>query len=419
MKKKFYSLLALPLVGIMCLFGCGKVDRTVKEIETLWSDTVVAYDSPQVEGMKNWYFGTANMEGTSTDGEQDNYQTFVVKYANTELSNAVTTTVEPTTTLQQRYNQLRTVYAKTLKMAFNYYSNWKDVFFGGIEAKEPAAEDLTELYDRMKDFQRELESFHTLQLNLEREIELFGVNSEIIASSVDTFNYSYNKLIDKTLNFVNYFKDLHVKYFYGSNPAIDSSYAKRVYDEAMLQLANYIYLDYLQAFEKNATVKMVNMYGVDNVFNIFAYSDDKNLYTNKSSQTVTLIDHLSGGNYNRTSQLDSKFAAELMNTAEGNKKDKCKAEVEKFVVALDTFNQHFSLYKKVYAKVNMEKFNTECRFTVDGSDNEAEYLENLSVVDAANARVLINFEKTNIYSFMIAMNNYRSVAANFGANGNI
>lgn len=390
MKKKFYSILALPLLAIMCLFGCGTTDRSVKEITTLWADTVAAYETPAAVGRTNWYFGKDNTKGQ--------YDVFTVIYDG-ELQTQVTSAVTPSTSLEKRYAQLSTVYGRTLTMAYNYYSNWNATFFAGIEAKNPEADDLTELYDRMKAFQRELESFNTAKQNLEREVRLFGLDSEIIGSSVDTFNDNYKNLIDKTLSFVNHFRDLHVKYFY-ADKTIDSSYAKRLYDEGILELANYIYYDYLNALAKNSTVKSVVLSEAgqtSNIFNIFEYSYSK-------------LGTISNPSYDRTSQLNAEFADTLLDASENEALYATNsAIVKKFEVALNKFKQHFTLYQKVYSKINMEGYNNY-RFGVNGAISEEEYFASLSVVDAANARVIKNFEESNIYAFMNAIVQYHTDA---------
>ena len=392
MKKKFYSILALPLLAIMCLFGCGTTDRTVKEITTLWTDTVAAYETPAATGRTNWYFGKDN-----TDNQFD---VFTVIYDG-DLQSQVASATTPTTTLEKRYAQLRTVYGRTLTMAYNYYSNWNATFFAGIEAKNPEADDLTELYDRMKAFQRELATFNTAKQNLEREVRLFGLDSEIIGSSVDTFNYNYQNLIDKTLGFVNCFRDLHVKYFY-ADKTIDSSYAKRLFDEGVLDLANYIYYDYLNALSKNSTVKSVVLNEVnqdENVFNIFAYSGSK-------------LNEICNDSRDRTYQLSADFTATLLDpTANEALYATNSAIVKKFEVALNKFKQHFTLYQKVYSRINMEGYNNY-RFGINGAISEEEYFAGLSVVDAANARVIKNFEESNIYAFMNAIVKYHTDAKN-------
>lgn len=223
--KKFYSLLILPLIAVFCLFGCG-TDRTTTEIKAVYSQMVDTY---VINSENNWYF---EKPVNSTE-----YTKMYVTYDNEYgFNDAVLGKFESSVSddLELRYTQLTSVYARTLLMAYNYYTNWNELFFANIDSKKPDADDLTELYDRLVDFRRQLEKFNTSKLNIEREVKLLGINSELVAAKIDAFNNAYNNLISKVLNFVNYFKDLHVKYFYSDTDVVDGSYANRAYDEAIL-----------------------------------------------------------------------------------------------------------------------------------------------------------------------------------------
>ncbi len=411
--KKLLSLIALPLVGIMFLFGCGKVDRTVEEITTLYNETVSAYASPDAIG-ENWYFKTIGnqqvLNVTYADNSEIRLETAIASIAKYQhyLDNSLTITdsyPQVSTQLKTRYEKLESVYARTLTMAFNYYANWSSLFYTHIESKNPNSAELTELYDRLKGLQRELESFDAKKKDLEREIRLFGLNSEIIGASIDTFNYSYNCLIDKTLNFVNYFRDLHVKYFY-NDASIDGSYAQRVYDDGVLKLANFIYYDYLDALSKNGTVKLDDLTKTNNIFDIFKYS------RSRLDDICLVVDANNGGTLvNRTAQVGVTFQQELNDPTHADYEAN-KNKVQQLEISLNTFQQHFNLYKKVYSKVEKEGFN-DYRFGINGNDHTTKttYLDDLAVVDAANVRVLINFEKNNVYNFINALADY-VIAAN-------
>lgn len=383
MKKGYYSLLALPLVATMFLAGCGKTTRNALELKTLHADTVSAYDN----GTTNTYF---NKTGSAETEEKDY---FYVQY-NEGIKNYQNSTNEKdkSTDLYKRYNQLKSVYARTMSLAYAYYADFRNVFYENIESKKPNAKELTELYDRLKTFQRELASFNANKLDLERETELFGAGSSIIGASVDKFNYSYTNLIKVTLNFVNYFKDLHVKYFYSEDQTIDKSYALRVYDEGLLSMANYIYKGYLNSLVKNGTAKVLDL--------LDAKQSVGTLFSQNNNDLKKII---ITGNYGCVT-LNSDFLNDL---DEGNENN--INAVKDYESQLNMFNRYFKLYNKVYNKVDMEKYNT-FRFNTDSTynsssiqDNEEQYLNSLSVVDAANARVMINFEKDTVTTLLNAL----------------
>ena len=385
--KKFYSLLILPLIAVFCLFGCG-TDRTTTEIKAVYSQMVDTY---VINSENNWYF---EKPVNSTE-----YTKMYVTYDNEYgFNDAVLGKFESSVSddLELRYTQLTSVYARTLLMAYNYYTNWNELFFANIDSKNPDADDLTELYDRLVDFRRQLEKFNTSKLNIEREVKLLGINSELVAAKIDAFNNAYNNLISKVLNFVNYFKDLHVKYFYSDTDVVDGSYANRAYDEAILSLANFIYKDYLQALSKNGTVQLISIdNAISSSYNIF---NDTSFLTTKISQVQT--DGKVG-----LSKLSSTVINALNDPNNANNQRAVSA-VNQFVVSLNTFNQYFNLYNKVYDKVSMESFNNY-RFEINGgfdgkdaTEKHENYIETLSPVDAANVNVLIDFEENKVSAFL-------------------
>lgn len=385
--KKFYSLLILPLIAVFCLFGCG-TDRTTTEIKAVYSQMVDTY---VINSESNWYF---EKPVNSTE-----YTKMYVTYDNEYgFNDAVLGKFESLVSddLELRYTQLTSVYARTLLMAYNYYTNWNELFFANIDSKNPDADDLTELYDRLVDFRRQLEKFNTSKLNIEREVKLLGINSELVAAKIDAFNNAYNNLISKVLNFVNYFKDLHVKYFYSDTDVVDGSYANRAYDEAILSLANFIYKDYLQALSKNGTVQLISIdNAISSSYNIF---NDTSFLTTKISQVQT--DGKVG-----LSKLSSTVINALNDPNNANNQGAVSA-VNQFVVSLNTFNQYFNLYNKVYDKVSMESFNNY-RFEINGgfdgkdaTEKHENYIETLSPVDAANVNVLIDFEENKVSAFL-------------------
>lgn len=389
MKKGYYSLLALPLVATMFLAGCGKTSRNALELKTLHAETVSAYDN----GTTNTYFKKTG----SAETEEKDY--FVVQYNEgiTKYQNS-TNEEDKSTDLYKRYNQLKSVYGRTMSLAYAYYADFRNVFYENIESKKPDAKELTELYDRLKTFQRELASFNANKLDLERETELFGAGSSIIGASVDKFNYSYTNLIKVTLNFVNYFKDLHVKYFYSEDQTIDKSYALRVYDEGLLSMANYIYKGYLNSLVKNGTAKVLDL--------LDAHQSVGTLFNPEKNKQLNYI--IVTGN-NSCVTLKDNFLNSLDNGDETNIN-----AVKDYESQLNMFNRYFKLYNKVYDKVDMEKYNT-FRFNTDSTynssvadDNEEKYLNSLSVVDSANARVMINFEKETVPTLLNALNTINS-----------
>lgn len=367
--KKIYSLLALPLVAATCLAGCGKTERSVEELTTLDNNIFNEYVANSV----NTYFNETS-------------KCFDVKYSIADITSRVeeSNSNNINTNLKKRYSQLSTVYDRTITMSYAYYAEFKDVFYASIGDMDYEKDELSELYDKLKAFERQLDDFDNAKSNFEREVQLFGVDSEVLGATIDTFNTSYTAMIGKSLDLNNYFRDLHLKYFYAEPATVDSAYANRAYMDGVLTLANYVYRDYLVALEKNgATTTLVINNAVNNVY------DRLNGVVKAVSNDVTAL---------KTAFLD-KFAS----TDEAVQKQ-AKDTIAEYEVALETFKQYYSLYEKVYDKVNMESHNNY-RFATNGgygSANKAQenYLNSLSTVDAANVRVLIDIEEGRVNDFI-------------------
>ena len=366
--KKGYSLLALPLVAVVGLAGCGKTERSVEELTTLDAGIISEY---AVEGGNTYFNATSKCIDV----------TYSVPSITTKVQ---TNTVNAGSNgLDKRYYQLGAVYDRTLTMAYSYYAEFKDTFYASIGDMEYEKDELSELYDRLKAFERQLAAFNTSKLDFEREVNLFTVNGEVLGATIDAFNTHYTEMIGTTLELNNYFRDLHVKYFYPANAAKDASYATRAYMDGVLTLANYVYKDYLVALEKNGTTNTTVL-----------FSDSNNLYT-KLDSVVSFIS-------NDVSSLKDTFLDKVESEDE-TVKTAAIANVTEYEVALNTFKLYFDLYEKVYDKVDMEKHNAY-RFNTTGANlSESKYLEGMSTVDAANVRVLLNIEEDRTTEFVNAL----------------
>ncbi len=374
--KKVYSLLALPLVAATCLFGCGKTERTVEELTTLHNDIVSTHT---ITGTK-----TSGFYEVKTSGGATTETPFFVVYDNANNLDTKAKATIATTELQQKYANLNYFYGRTMTLAYSYYHEFKDVFYNNIKDKDYEKDELSELYDKLKAFQRELEDFNTHKEDLEREVALFGIDGEVVGAKVDAFNSEYTDLIGVTLDFVNYFRDLHTKHFFPSDVAVDQAYAKRVYNDGLLTLANYLYQDYLVALEENGTTNV-------NVI----HEDENNLYKTALNNIITK-------NSISANQLKEAYLVKF-DSDDANTKAEAVAEVKQCETALNTFKQYYDLYKEVFNKVSMHEHNNYRFDTNGGYDSVDDYLNTLSVVDAANVRVLLDIEDDRVVAFVSAL----------------
>ena len=162
-------------------------------------------------------------------------------------------------------------------------------------------------------------------------------------------------------------------------------------------MANYIYKGYLNSLVKNGTAKVLDL--------LDAKQSVGTLFNPEKNKQLNYI--IVTGN-NSCVTLKENFLNSLDNGDETNIN-----AVKDYESQLNMFNRYFKLYNKVYDKVDMEKYNT-FRFNTDSTykssveDNEEKYLNSLSVVDSANARVMINFEKETVPTLLNALQTINS-----------
>ncbi len=380
--KKLLSILIVPLVAILMLCGCGRTMRTVDEVTKLFEQNVNKYNEANIQGSQtnnNWYF-------------KDNSYVLRVVYDNEAELNKMVNTVysnendASVTNLQYKFLQLRTVYERELAMIYAYYDYFAKSFYENISAKEIKEEEVTNLYDKVRDMFKQLESFNSSKIDLEREVKLYGIDSNILLASLDKFNYAYNGLVRKSLDMVEYFRDLHYNYFFKDANQYDDAYLNQMYYDSLLCLAEFIYNDYLQPLTQNGVVTLVDVRNsIEDYFNIFkvkldAENNETNLF-NKIVKTTTPV------------------------TVSKASTGTTEAKIRQFENSLNTFKQYYKLYLKAFAKINVQRF-YDLRYQRNGVTIEDFADKNGSILDLSeftNMNVVEDFESTSVENLLKAV----------------
>lgn len=376
--KKFLSILIVPLVAVLMLCGCGRTMRTVEDITKLFEQNKNVYSEANIQGSQtnnNWYFkDDSYMMRVVYDNEANLNVLVNKKYSDTNsLNNA--------SDLDYKYWQLRGVYERELAMIYSYYNYYADTFYANAEAKEVSEEELTNLYDKIRDMFKQLESFNSSKIDLEREVKLYGNDSQILSASLDKFNSAYNGLVRKSLDMVEYFRDLHFKYFFEGVNNYDYTYAIQLHYDALLALAEYIYNDYMVPLTSNSVTTLIDVKKAIIPF--------LNIFTDETFNKIVDVNH------------DGELVYVTKTSAAVT-----EAQIRQFENSLNTFKQYYKLYLKAFNKIDVNKY-YDFRYARNGVTADVYRDKNGVIIDVAefaNVTVVSNFESTSVSNLLNALN---------------
>lgn len=387
--KKFLSILIVPLVAVLMLCGCGRTMRTVDEIKTLFEQNSGKYNEAKINDNDvntNWYFKNG-----------DNKYILRVLYENSSKlnekvnkTNLDTGSDATTTLLNYKYMQLRTVYERELAMIFAYYNLYADTFYSLVETKGITSEELTNLYDKIRDMFKQLESFNLSKLDLEREVRLYGESSGILSASVDRFNYAYNQLVEKSLDMVKYFRDLRYKYFVGENKIFDYGYLVQLHYDSLLTLAEFVYSNYLVPLTKNSVTTVADV--KNSVTKMDNENVSFNIFENEIFNNIVKINGLNGVG-------DLVYVTKTSTAV-------TEARIRQFETSLKTFKQYYKICQKALNKVNISKF-YDFRYQRNGvtiKDYKTDSGDIIDQVEFSNIKIIADFETGNLKEFLQAIN---------------
>lgn len=225
--KKIFIVIALIIISVPLFFACGgNPNKTILEVESRYQEMINKYKN------ENAYFFGEELQGLG--------KTIVIKYNDAELSNSITNGTGYND-LSLRLTALDDVQANLLKYVFRYYENWNESFFDNLAMYDYEQKELNELFAKMEELDNSLAAFKDKKTSFENEMValILEGSKETVVSQ---FTYEYNKLIEKSIEFIEYFIDMHLKYMFNTTTDISNiNSGQRQLDEAYFSLAKFVY----------------------------------------------------------------------------------------------------------------------------------------------------------------------------------
>ena len=224
--KKFLVVIALILIAVPLCFSCGNPNKNILEVETRYQQLINKYKTEEA-----YFFGE------KADGFG---KTIVLKYNDPALENSILNGTG-SDDISLRLTALNLVQGNILKYIFRYYENWNESFYDNLSMFDFEQKELNELYAKMEKLDLDLEYFKSKKNEFENEMMSVSIPS-LKATVISQFTFEYNKIIESSIDFVEYFKDMHLKYIFSGKTDISNiNSASRQLDDAYFSLAKFIY----------------------------------------------------------------------------------------------------------------------------------------------------------------------------------
>lgn len=395
MFKKLFAFLLIPAMAIGVFIGCGK-KHTLLDVESYYNNMVDKY-SYNVSGESNVEKRSYIFDQRSTDGKVPGTSmkiTYKGKLGKgiESIGSTYSSSVEYDTKLYNRYFALVNVEQKLLDWTYNYYTSWADNLYDSyaLIKHDIKQDDVEKLYKKVKKLDEKIEEFVKAKDQVEDEINAITFGGAIDLTS---FTYAFNDIIEASFDFVNAFKDFHVKYIwntytFGDNNETNKNLLDRLIDEAYLNMAQVIYYENVKSYEYrecdlNQLIQYAEVNNKNYVITGLLFKDDVKLNGDNNSVSVY---------YNTDKKLYSADDVKLAVNETYNSK------LEQYLYYLKSYNQKISIYKDVYTKLNFYKYN-QIRLG-DGTMNLEDYKSTLSRVDVANLSLVENFATVTFISYV-------------------
>lgn len=397
MIKKIFGFLLIPVLMVGVFAGCGK-KHTLSDVEKLYNHIVDKYSYD----VKNDLFKEKDSYLFESVVDVENEKEIVGVAMKIEYKGQLATYLPNIETnealknsdskLYNRYYALVYIEQKLLDWTFNYYKNWSSNLYENEELlkNELEQEDIENLYTKLENLDKAIESFDYEKSKAEDEIDAISFDGAI---NLTSFTYYYNDLIEATFDFVNAFRDVHVKYIwdtytFGENAEQNKLLLERLIDEAYLNMAQIIYLENVKSFEYsecdlNSLLELIN-----------GGSTSKNII----SPLLTSVNTLENGKLAVLNAQGKMFEADDIVLVEDYREDKVNGgfiaetyndRLEDYVYYLKAFNQKAGIYKKVYSEFDVYEYN-QIRLGLGRVDFNT-YNNSLNRIERANLALLQDF----------------------------
>lgn len=351
--KKFFSLLILPLVAVMCLMGCG--------------------DSKKVADIKKLYLSTID-EHKDNDTRiffSDSERKYEICISYSEFLQDLIDNDSPSSSSEKRYRGLY-YQQKVLDNIFAYYTNHQEEFFRVADSKDIKKDSLNTLYSKLEKLNSTLDDF-VGHYNTLMDVSASG---KILGHNITRYTYQLNKVIDASFNFMYEFHNVYSKYCVENYDQYSADNIGIYVDKAYLDLAYVVYMENIKAFNSsgsdNGICELESVVASSSKFNLLELLEDRKTLKEE------IVNNLS---------IESSGYEETM--------EKLKA----FDYSRDVFEQKLSSYNATYYSLDIRTISNYKFGVISGVDYE-DYLQTMSPSERATITMLENFVKDNFDSYI-------------------
>lgn len=354
--KKFFSLLILPLVAIICLCGCGE-EYTSQDLSKLYNQIkeVCIIDS------SNKFF---------SDEARPN--SIVIDYAS-DVKNVINSTI-PSNKLAKKYAVLG-YQQKILDNIFNYYEKNQENFYLKMSSAKVDKNEMNDLYSSLQSLKSQLTTFKNAY-NTFCDATESGV-SDVMEFNLSNYSFELNRVIDKSFDFIYKFIDLNNKYCVSNADIIAVTPLENKIQKSYVDIAYIVYLNNFKAFDYSVGSKGI----ADDLDSIILNSNKYSLIDNLNS-IKTLSSAIIAGMQDDNPAYETTM--ELINN---------------YLYSCSVFDQRLTTYVNTYNEQDIYKI-TQYKFGLIAGVDYDSYLDTLTKSKRASLVFMDDFV-SDVYNKLI------------------
>lgn len=348
--KKIFKIFVFILIFVsvcFCLTSCDKTDYTLENIIQKHSEMIQEYQS----GEENLRF---------------NKNTINIKYNLATLKNSINKS-NPTNAYERRYVALK-YYDSLFEGIFSYYETYADSFYNSEALL--SKNELNEIYNKLNQLSNELKSFNSVVRELEEELAILGVENPPTLT-ITNFAYEYNKLVEKSISFMDSFINIHKKKIFGEEQN-DINALIRNFEEAKFDIARLCFYENFKSLN--------NVSGTNGVCDLECVVASQNDSSFDNSKYILLLDLL---------KINSLTPVNI-------------EKIENLRYYKSSYDQNFKVYKTIYDGFDM--FNLEMnRLNGFAGANVESYISRFVNAKRADYEFMVNFKFNILKSYYNAV----------------
>ena len=366
-KSKLLSILLLPILAVSVLVGCSGS----KTMNSAFNNFVLTKNRYSTLGDKintasiSKYDNSLYVSATSDlfyvlkQSEEEYVLTslFDAKYDISILNSSNIDRLRSKTTLKdgsnnnidlstRTYNGYYAIYKiqdSVAKGVFNYYNKYVSTFYNAIDKVKISSSDVKEYNKRMDAWVSATDKFAAAKEVFVSRVKISGELS-IHSFIFSEFSKSYNDYIESSIKFVDYFKDLQIKYLLKDKVYTEQDSAERIVDEMVFNIAKTLYYEDLKSFNysdcdlgelANDLVDHDSASGLTNPYARVLFT-----YLSKTTSSIT------SSNGDRVFVCGPYASSRIFGTRK-----------YAFISAINSFNKKFALYQSIYNDIDVYAYN--------------------------------------------------------------